>query len=157
MNGTRYSNSQVNPNNLTASSYGWSVKRTVVLVLASALGILIGQWLIHQATVAYANRVPIVLNNRPALQVYVCPKERRDVYKAMAAGHVKQDAAVITQEPVDSALLQQMTTAGRVYTVPEGTHVRWMTSEGDCVEVQITDGPDKGREGWVYDQWVVPQ
>lgn len=50
----------------------------------------------------------------------------------------------------DTAEVQRYVDGGRVFSIKSGTKALAVTARGSAYGVRILDGPNKGKEGWVY-------
>lgn len=68
----------------------------------------------------------------------------------------KSDAHSLARafETRDTKAVKAMVAAGRVLMVPARTHVRVTSESYNERRVEITDGPQAGRTGWVPFEWL---
>ncbi|WP_321475188.1 hypothetical protein [uncultured Paludibaculum sp.] len=56
----------------------------------------------------------------------------------------------------DQAALDQAGVSGAAFPVVAGTHARVLEEDVSRLRIQLTDGPDAGRSGWVEFEYLRP-
>ena len=77
------------------------------------------------------------------------------VYVAVSKGET--DAVVTAVNRKDAAGLEAMAQSGKAFRVEPGTPVRVIGESFNERRVEVTEGPLKGREGWVPFEWLEPR
>lgn len=76
------------------------------------------------------------------------------VYLSVAKGGTHQLVAAAGNK--DSTALNEMVASGKALRAGPGTPVRVLGESFNERHVEVTDGPLKGRDGWVPFEWLEP-
>ena len=75
----------------------------------------------------------------------------------VATGKSETHALVTAVNRKDAAGLEAMAQSGKAFRAEPGTPVRVIGESFNERHVEVTEGPLKGREGWVPFEWLEPR
>ena len=77
------------------------------------------------------------------------------VYVAAVKGATNEVVTAVNRK--DAAGLEALEKSGQAFRVDSGTEVRVTGESFNERRIEVTDGPQKGRQGWVPFEWLSPR
>jgi len=136
---------------------GATVALFVFLVLATSAELWSRGTLAQARPVAPATSIP----QRPAPTATPAPREGRISLTVANEYALSPDRATFetlsrATRDNDMATIRRIASAGGVTLVPNGTRVRVLQTDMNLIRVEVTDGPHRGRSGWLPVNLVGP-